>query len=95
MPALLTSMSSPPSRACASANSRSTAASSATSAGVVPTEGSASRRAASAASSTSQVWTSAPASTRASTIARPMPDAPAVTSTRLPSARRSATGPPP
>src|SRR5215212_4260253 len=89
MPALLTSTSSPP-RACpASWNNRSTCVTCDTSARVVPTDGSSFRKADSASSSTSQMCTLAPCSTKVRAIARPIPDAPAVTTTRSPLAEYS------
>jgi hypothetical protein len=49
----------------------------------LPAPGSSVRSSASAAASRSQTWTFATAASKACTIARPMPEAPAVTRTRL------------
>src|SRR5919108_1294326 len=89
MPALLTSTSSPFSSLFTSANRRSTSSSLATSATVCVTPGSSFFARARAFSSMSQICTRAPLSTNVRAITRPMPDAPAVTSTRSPLAENS------
>ena len=88
MPALLTRRSRPPSPSRTASNSAATSASLATSAWLAPWPGWARRKSSSAASATSQMWTRAPCAISWSAIARPMPEAPAVTS-----ARRPATAP--
>src|SRR5262245_22231158 len=86
MPALLTSTSSPPRLRRTSSNSRSTSATLATSTRVRNiSRGSA----ASALSSTSHTCTRAPRSAKVCAITHPIPDPPAVTSTRNPLADRS------
>ena len=85
MPALLISTSSPPRCAARSAKSRSTSAGTATSARVNPTPGSSWSRSAPRSPSTSQTCTPAPCPRKAAAILRPIPEAPAVTSTRVPS----------
>src|SRR3954451_3987421 len=89
MPALLTSASSPPNADVAVSNRRTTAAESATSHTFDVSWGSLDATARSACSSMSQMTTRAPSRTNARAVARPMPDAPAVTSTRKPSSFRS------
>src|SRR3954468_23965283 len=85
MPALLTSTSRPPSCCASSTKSRSTSANKATSARVREIFAGSDL---SAASSTSHTCTRAPWSTKVCAMARPIPAAPAVTSTRLPLAER-------
>src|SRR5918994_1315640 len=91
MPALLISTSSPPRNFFTSANSRSTSSSRETSATLCETAGSCFFVLASAFSSTSQMCTFAPCSEKVRAITRPMPAAPAVTSTRRPLAENSMT----
>src|SRR3954447_11851164 len=81
MPALLTSTSSPPSRAAAASTAARTPASSVTSARTYPTAG----RPSGAVPSRSSTTTLAPAAVNAVTIAKPMPEAPPVTRTLTPS----------
>src|SRR5918996_556025 len=89
MPALFTSTSSPCRNFLTSSNSRSTSPSLETSASVCVTVGSCLFASASAFSSMSQMCTLAPCSTKVRAITRPMPAAPAVTSTRSPLAENS------
>src|SRR5690625_2196846 len=84
MPALLISTSRPPSRSTAFSKKPSTAPASDTSQRCVPACGRALAISARAFSSTSQSSTRAPLARKASTMARPIPAAPAVTTTRRP-----------
>src|ERR1700674_291545 len=84
MPALLTSTSSPPSSRSTSAKRRSTSARRETSATLWVTAGRSRRQAASAAASMSHTCTRAPCCWNVAAMARPIPAAPAVTSTRNP-----------
>ena len=81
-PALLTRMSRPPSAATACSNNAPTCASSETSQTMPDKPGCACSVLASSPASTSQMNTLAPACTNATAVARPMPLAAAVTSTR-------------
>ena len=83
-PALLTRMSSPPSTAMACSNNAPTCASSETSQTMPDRPGCACSVLASSPASTSQMHTLAPACRNAVAVARPMPLAAAVTSTRCP-----------
>ena len=94
MPALLTRQSRPPSFFRASSNSLATCARSDTSQTDCVRAGSLLATAASAWLSTSQMCTLAPSRTKAREISSPMPDAPAVTSTRRPLMPRSMRFPP-
>src|SRR5262245_52349893 len=89
MPALLISPSRPPSEAFASTKKRSTSDSLETSALVAPWPGWAFRKSARNSSETSHTWIRAPCPISMSAMARPIPEAPAETTTRKPGLRPS------